>query len=636
MKKTLFLLIICFLFVLTKSWSFTLDLDSSKTDTLLSVKQQDTLISYKLVHKEIDFNKEIVFRKYKFKYKNFHIFNDVINYQGINTTTGYFGRAYQRYFFEPNYKIGFNYGENSHEIYLKDYSENEYYITTKPITNILFYYGQREEEHLKISINQNITKTSGIGFKYRVYNNVGFETKHTTKLKNLNFNLYFKSPNNRYAFFSSYNLNLLNNQENGGLNFSRSIIRKQLEDDISESVEPSVRFDSAFFEIKDNQIYTKQILKINESDNSLKQFNISLETDFRGKKFSFKQNNVSKTDLYDSTYDVSKNSSLVTTYFRSNTTIKLYNYIKKNTTKKELLYYLALQNQIFQIDQNIIKKNDINFILKSMFGKDSVFKIKLDYVLDGFNKNNFIMDAFYSKGFFIGKKNKLLNTKIAIYYHNQSQHFKHRLFYSNNFRWNNNFLNNKITKISFSINAPELLKLKIKYNFYRIENYVFLNNKKVPEIDEMPFNVIQLKTFFSIRLYKFFIDNSFIYQYTNNINNIRLPDFYTKTSLYFLGNIYELLKMQIGVDTYYSQQFYANKYSPQLMEFYLQNKNLTGNQIYLDLYITFNYEKALIYFGINNLGYNIINKKNEENYTVPIYPLGKENFTIGIKWKLFE
>jgi hypothetical protein len=94
-----------------------------------------------------------------------------------------------------------------------------------------------------------------------------------------------------------------------------------------------------------------------------------------------------------------------------------------------------------------------------------------------------------------------------------------------------------------------------------------------------------------------------------------------------------VLHTQLGVDTRYHSNFYADAYEPATSRFYLQNSQKIGNFPFVDLHVNMKLKRTRFFFILMNAASGFAGN----NYWVaPDYPYYRRTFRIGIAWSFYD
>jgi hypothetical protein len=217
-----------------------------------------------------------------------------------------------------------------------------------------------------------------------------------------------------------------------------------------------------------------------------------------------------------------------------------------------------------------------------------------------------------------------VNNTVADYFQEE--------FYSNHFRWKNNFSMEQRMDVNGSIISPKF-KLKLSGNYAIINNYIYNNYEGIPS-----------QTGKELLVFSAFADKDFnhrnlhfrvraLWQKASDEEYIHLPDLSGFVSAYYKFVVSKVLFTQIGFDTRYNTKYYADAYSPATGLFYLQNEKKYGNYPYIDVYANLRLKRTRVFFKMVNIGTEFL---NGEYITTPHYPMPRSSFRFGISWLFYD
>jgi hypothetical protein len=217
-----------------------------------------------------------------------------------------------------------------------------------------------------------------------------------------------------------------------------------------------------------------------------------------------------------------------------------------------------------------------------------------------------------------------INNTVADYFQEE--------FYSNHYRWNNDFSMEQRMDVNGSIISPKF-KLKLSGNYAIINNYIYNNYEGIPS-----------QTGKELLVFSAFADKDFnhrnlhfrvraLWQKASNEEVIHLPDLSAFVSAYYKFVISKVMFTQIGVDTRYNTKYYADAYSPATGLFYLQNEKKYGNYPYIDVYANLRLKRTRVFFKMINIGTNFL---DTEYMMAPHYPMPRSSFRFGISWLFYD
>jgi hypothetical protein len=114
---------------------------------------------------------------------------------------------------------------------------------------------------------------------------------------------------------------------------------------------------------------------------------------------------------------------------------------------------------------------------------------------------------------------------------------------------------------------------------------------------------------------------------------LHLPELSAFVSTNYRFVISKVLFTQLGIDTRYTTEYYADAYDPSTGLFHLQNEEKLGNYPYIDVYANLRLKRTRVFFKMMNVGTEFINK---EYYTIPGFPMNRRTFRMGVAWSFYD
>ena len=251
-------------------------------------------------------------------------------------------------------------------------------------------------------------------------------------------------------------------------------------------------------------------------------------------------------------------------------------------------------------------------------------------ITNGYQAGDFFIDGQWKQ--FLGTSNKNWGAlKFDININRQSADWFEEYYYSNNFRWDNDF---KPTTSLLLHGSYELPFLTIGIKQTTIDNYIYFGTDAKPQQYSSALSISSLYSTFNIALNKFEMIGFASLQTTNNDEVIHLPNFQGKIKLaYNITLVKNNSMMQPSITVKYFTEYYADAYMPALRTFYLQNEVKVGNFPYIDLCVTFKIKRANIFVLYTNM-YSLT--LDNRYFTTPHYPMRDSRFCFGINWRLYK
>ena len=144
-------------------------------------------------------------------------------------------------------------------------------------------------------------------------------------------------------------------------------------------------------------------------------------------------------------------------------------------------------------------------------------------------------------------------------------------YYSNHFKWDNNF--NKIYELKVgAVYDNPYHKFKAGFKYSIITNYIYWNEASLPDQASSEFSVAQIFLKKDFKFGGLNIQNSVLFQKSTTEKYMHVPQVSARNTIFIEGILSKVLTFQFGLDTRYDSEYYADYYSPALGMFYVQNK----------------------------------------------------------------
>lgn len=132
----------------------------------------------------------------------------------------------------------------------------------------------------------------------------------------------------------------------------------------------------------------------------------------------------------------------------------------------------------------------------------------------------------------------------------------------------------------------------------------------------------------------FHLDMQQMGQYSSDQNQIRVPLFTSKNSIYADFKLFSnALRAQVGFDVRYLTAYYADAYDAALGIFYRQDEVLIGNYIWADAFVNLQIKRASIYAKAGHLNSYF---ESRHYLSIPNYPSKQFGLYFGLTWKFFD
>lgn len=535
--------------------------------------------------------------------------------------------------------LDFSYSKNSYSAYFNTPQKNKYYTVRSPYSDILYVIGSKREQLFKMIFSYNINSRLNFTFNFSRLRADGFYNRQNLIHNYFSATSNYSTKNNRYSLLFSAIYNGVNVAENAGIVddsafiYSKSILDRKLFD---------VNLDLAQNKIRNKNFRITQFLNFGKSiliNDSIKSVNtisrISLITEFDDKLFEFIDEIASSNfynsvyydtlKTYDSTYHYKVGNKLEWTRIKSKKNSSISNFFGVAFSLSH--EYIGIKQRVLDSTFNniIVGARVFNMVSKNQF----CYTIDAKYGIGGYNKRSYLLSGLIKK--------KLVDNLSYVQFYGelkeQSPDFINTLYYSNHFKWNNNYdkIQSKKIGLNFYIDKYKTL---FGVDYSQNKNVVYYDNFAISRQYNSVIPILSIFVNNKLSFYNWHLTTNLVYQNVPDSMIIRLPAFVLKNSLYYENYLFKkALLMQVGIDCFYNSKFYSNRYMPATSQFYLQDKLKYGNYLLLDFFINLKVKDVRLFFKIEHLNDGLM----AVNYIqTPNYPISGRAFKFGVSWAFYD
>jgi len=136
--------------------------------------------------------------------------------------------------------------------------------------------------------------------------------------------------------------------------------------------------------------------------------------------------------------------------------------------------------------------------------------------------------------------------------------------------WNNDFKKTLETNITATYRLPGF-DLEVSGRFHLLNNYIYYDTLAMPRQTGTPVSIAQLIVKKDFRVGKFHLDNVIAFQ-SGSEAFIRVPEIWSKHSLYYWGKWFKVLNVQLGADLRMNSTYRGYYYFPLTGQFILEDQ----------------------------------------------------------------
>ncbi len=584
---------------------------------------------------------------------NFQIYHPVFINSITSTYVGNYGTpALNNDFFDRNSNVDFFFLK-SREAYLFTPANIQYYNTKTPLTRLDF--GQSANKAIKNETRFNFFHSQNVNpfwnFTLRINMAKSAGQYNAQSSKNNFITLYSSYNKDNLNIYSGFITNTVKNEENGGLTSDSLLFNGAETELLNTNLNASKsNFKGTYYFVNGEYRFGKIIETEKDSGLFRPIFGILFSSQYERHRQDFFDEEESGNTFFKNTYygdDYIKDSIR---FNRLNNVFQLKQY--ENAERKTSFGKRAYVGIDFiktvnpGMDSTKYGGKDttgyesIIHNFSNLYGGAGIFRETGKFWTWNFEGKIYLigpkagqteLSGIISKPFKIFK-DSTASLVIGGYINNMVADYFQEEFYSNHFRWNNNFSMEQRMDVNGSIISSKA-KLKLTGNYAIINNFIYNNYDGIPSQTDK--ELLILSAFadkdFNYRNLHFRVRA--LWQQASNKEFIHLPVFSGFVSAYYKFVISKVMFTQIGFDTRYNTKYYADAYSPATGLFYLQNEKKYGNYPYIDVYANLRLKRTIVFFKMLNIGTNFL---DGEYITTPNYPMPRSSFRFGISWLFYD
>jgi hypothetical protein len=580
---------------------------------------------------------------------------------------------------------------NQYLPYFHTAENTEYYNTKKPFSRLTYTHGgsgDNREETFEAFITENLSPKLNFALRYHNISSKGQYLYQQVK-KNA-FRLSVNYTGQRYVAHGSFNINRHKANESGGV--IDSVFRSGNYENIKEI---PTRIDGGLSPAYDSDVQNRIRYYDFMVNQRLRLFTLSTKIDStrpaRGRtmaepvlSYTIRASRATKTytdqdPLGSGIYDQVHFNSLKTLDSVAN--FRLTNLLKlefKTTLRGKVLvgihgslgndfekYYFYSEWDTTYTPGDTLLTPHILTGGDTLKGIDQSENISSTYFSAGLYGSfwNRVRSSFRGKVYFLGYKsgqtelNGSLNTNLSIlkkeFIFDASVDFKNLMpgyllqnYYSNNFIWleqQQNLSSVIWTSLSGKISAPSN-NFELTGKYYLISNLIYFNQDAVPANYGNPVNVISVDAAKTFKLWKLYSVNKITYQVSENPEVLAIPNLVVYNSTYFNHTFHFLstggeLQTMFGVEVFYTTDFYGYEYSPALSQFYIQDEELIGNSLLMDVFINMKLKRTRFFVKLQHFNSEWFGQNYYASVRYPHDQLMDYNTLIvkfGLSWAFYD
>jgi len=525
----------------------------------------------------------------------------------------------------------------------------KYYNVATPMTELYFKTVMEQGQMIDAFITINTSERLNFAIGYRGLRSLGKYVNQLSSNGNFKFSTSYNTENNRYAIKAHFTGQDLTNGENGGI---ANIEDFEGEDeDFNDRPRLDVYALDAKSILKGNRYFVDHFFRINK-EKAANNLYINHQFNYETKFYEYLQPTI-LTNIDDingvrriSRFGQSYNTSRINDKTRYN---RMYNKIGasyENTTLGQFQFFIEDFRYNYFYNRTIFNAastigNNLNDEFNVVGGQYNYQKEKWNGYFKYSNSisNQKMSDLEASANYKFDDRNQ-----VSAKYQNLSKVPDHiyNLFQSSyiDYNWENSFKNEKINAIEIS---AETQWASATLNVSTMKDHLYFQDVNAsydtltvkPSQYSKSINYLSLKVSKEFKFGKFALDNTFLYQQTDQEDDIlNVPQFVTRNTIYYSDFLFKkALYLQTGFTFSYFTEYYANDYNPVLGEFFVQNQRKIGDFPTVDFFLNAKIRNTRIYLKAEHFNSSFT---GNNFYSAPNYPYRDFIVRFGLVWNFFS
>jgi len=299
-------------------------------------------------------------------------------------------------------------------------------------------------------------------------------------------------------------------------------------------------------------------------------------------------------------------------------------------------YYYFNKDTLFNYS-NTSKKNSqyADAGIYRIKGEKFSFSAKYVLYLSGYKQGDFRLDGYIRQK--IGSEKNTVELKAEGGQYKETPDYFLQKYYSNHFRWNNNFRPEQRTTLKFTASMPGY-NSQIGTRFSLLKDLIYFDETSLPTQYDNTFSIFDIFLNNQASFGKFGTVTRLNYQKTSNERILPLPEFSGYFSLFFAPDIHfnetkGRIRFQLGADVSYFTSYMGQGYTPATAVFYNQSNQLIGNYPFVGAFWNVEIKRLRFYLRAEHINYGLM----QSNYFyTPSYPTNRLVIRYGVTWAFYD
>ena len=507
-------------------------------------------------------------------------------------TLGNLGSAARPLLFENQALRGFSVGVRAFDLYMLRPEQLGFYRNANTYSDASFSQGRNQfETNLNARFARTFAGGTNFSLEYRTLNNLGQYRYQRDKHNALNMGLWVPLGK-RYDGFLIYTRNVIRQQENGGI-VSDTIFGTG---DFAGPIAAEIRLprEAAYTRLDDQWLQLTQHLRLlGKGEKGRRSLRATHTIAWNQQKYKFADQGTGEEGLgadaefFDPTFLVDlRGIRHFVRVDRIDNAFTVNTFKTKDQGRPSDLLAVGLAHSYFKVNQEPRTFKVSNLFLTGNLALTPSEKFAFTAqaalgVLD--NIGEYQLQGNLTLG--LGKAGQLRASLLSQI--RPPALLFDQLYVSKRQIWDNDFAKPVENTLSATYALP-LLGLEATARAHVVNNYLYFDQNGVAAQTTTPLQVTQLLVRENIKWGSVRFDNTLALQQANREDVLRLPQWFSKNSLYFSGKVFKKrMLLNAGVDFRINSDFRPDGYHPLSWQFHLQDSLTQKPYPWIDLFASF-------------------------------------------------
>lgn len=258
------------------------------------------------------------------------------------------------------------------------------------------------------------------------------------------------------------------------------------------------------------------------------------------------------------------------------------------------------------------------------------------YTFAGDEINDFGIDANASLQFFPFRRARKSPVTFGVSFKTSldEPEYYEQHYFSNHFRWDNDFDKKSVTKISASLDIPHW-NARLSGGYALLKNNLFYDEDGIIRQNGSAMSVAKVGLMKNFRAGFLHFENEGLFQVSSDEDVMPLPSAALNLRWYGQFNIVkDVMQLQVGANATYTTKWYAPSYSPALGQFINQKATKYGDDPYIDLFVNIQWKRMCMFVKIVNVGMGWPNDK-ADYFSAKGYIRPQRSLKFGFFWPFY-